>query len=41
MRGQVKKINSTNPTSETSSIKDSSIVSNQESKYFNSDSKKK
>ena len=40
-RGQGKYINSTNPTSETSSIKDSSITSNQEFKGFNSDSKMK
>ena len=39
-RRQVKYINSTNPTSETSSIKDCSVVSNQDNKWFNSDSKK-
>lgn len=39
-RRQVKCINSTNPTSETSSIKDCSVVSNPDNKYFNSDSKK-
>lgn len=38
---KIKYVNSTNPTSETSSFKDSSVASNHDGKFINSDSKKK